>query len=186
MRSLHDFVAVYDNALPRDACEHLIKSFEDDRESQKASGRGVYPGLDESLWTERLLTQQEEPRLSQYFFSLVGDYYARFNARSRLTRDISPVRQMNELVIKRYRPGGEENFQVHFDSLGDRCNRYLVYLWYLNDVVEGGETWFPDLDLKVKPTAGRLLMFPPYWMFQHAGLPPKSGNKYIVSTYAVY
>ena len=85
-----------------------IKSFEDDRDGQKLSGRGVYPGLDESSWTERLLTQQEEPRLSEYFFSLVGDYYARYNSRSKLTRDISPVRQMNELVIKRYRPDGQE------------------------------------------------------------------------------
>ena len=88
--------------------------------------------------------------------------------------------------IKRYRPGGAERFQVHFDALGDKCNRYLVYIWYLNDVNRGGETHFPDLDLKIEARAGRLLMFPPYWLFQHAGLPPESGDKYIISTYAVY
>ena len=42
------------------------------------------------------------------------------------------------------------------------------------------------LDLKVEPRAGRLLMFPPYWMYQHAGLPPVSGNKYILSTYLMF
>ena len=34
--------------------------------------------------------------------------------------------------------------------------------------------------------AGRLLMFPPYWMYQHEGLPPVSGDKYIVSTYLLF
>jgi hypothetical protein len=29
-------------------------------------------------------------------------------------------------------------------------------------------------------------MFPPYWMFQHAGLPPRSNDKYIVSTYLMF
>jgi hypothetical protein len=26
-------------------------------------------------------------------------------------------------------------------------------------------------------------MFPPYWMYMHAALPPRSGDKYIISTY---
>lgn len=32
-------------------------------------------------------------------------------------------------------------------------------------------------------TPERLLIFPPYRMFLHAGLPPRSGDKYILSTY---
>jgi prolyl 4-hydroxylase len=29
-------------------------------------------------------------------------------------------------------------------------------------------------------------MFPPYWMYQHEGIPPLSGNKYIISTYLLF
>ena len=29
-------------------------------------------------------------------------------------------------------------------------------------------------------------MFPPYWMFQHAGRPPVGGDKYILSTYLMF
>lgn len=29
-------------------------------------------------------------------------------------------------------------------------------------------------------------MFPPYWMYQHEGLPPISGDKYILSTYLLF
>ena len=64
--------------------------------------------------------------------------------------------------------------------------RYLVFLWYLNDVADGGETVFVDIDMKVAPRAGRLLVFPPYWMYQHAGLPPVSNDKYIISTYLMF
>ena len=43
-----------------------------------------------------------------------------------------------------------------------------------------------NLDIKVAPRSGRLLMFPPYWMFLHAGLAPRSNDKYIVSTYLLF
>ena len=59
-------------------------------------------------------------------------------------------------------------------------------IWYLNDVETGGETNFPQLETSVRPQAGRLLVFPPYWMYQHEGLPPVSGDKYIVSSYLLF
>jgi hypothetical protein len=122
----------------------------------------------------------------QFFERQVVDYHARYNARLKLSRPISPVEKLTDFMMKRYRASANERFQIHFDSIRQHSNRYLVFLWYLNDVKRGGETWFPELDLKIEPQAGRLLIFPPYWMFQHAGLPPQSDDKYILSTYAVY
>ena len=29
-------------------------------------------------------------------------------------------------------------------------------------------------------------MFPPFWMYQHEGVPPVSGDKYILSTYLLF
>ena len=92
----------------------------------------------------------------------------------------------SELIIKRYRAGTEDNFQPHFDSLGPVCNRYMVFLWYLNDVEEGGETSFLDIGVDMRPKTGRLVMFPPYWMFQHAARPPISNDKYILSSYFLF
>ena len=88
--------------------------------------------------------------------------------------------------MKRYRPNSEEQFQLHFDAVNHLANRYLVVLWYLNDVAEGGETRFPHLGFSVQPKAGRLLVFPPYWMYQHEGTAPHSGEKYILSTYLLF
>ena len=61
----------------------------------------------------------------------------------------------------------------------------LINYWH-NDVERGGGTRFPKLDVEIAARAGRLLMFPPYWMYQHEGLPPESGDKYILSTYLLF
>ena len=61
-----------------------------------------------------------------------------------------------------------------------------MFLWYLNAVAEGGETEFVDLGIKSSAETGKLLMFPPYWMYRHAGCSPVSGPKYILSTYALW
>lgn len=186
MRNLNEFIQVFDDSLPRDMCTRMIESFGRLERFHETNGAGVRAGLEDSSWTELNVSRLGDRSLHEYFARLVAEYWDRYNRACRLTRPISPVRKISDLIIKRYDPGKSDRFQVHFDALGEVCNRYLVFLWYLNDVAEGGETRFPDVDAKVAPRAGRLVMFPPYWMFQHAGLPPASGEKYILSTYALY
>jgi prolyl 4-hydroxylase len=66
----------------------------------------------------------------------------------------------------------------------DTARRFLSFIFYLNDVEQGGETVFANL--RVKPEKGLLLMFPPMWMFPHRGDPPISNTKYILSVYLHY
>jgi len=58
-------------------------------------------------------------------------------------------------------------------------NRILAFIWYLNDVEVGGETEF--LNGKIKPEAGKLLLFPATWTYLHRGKMPISNDKYIVT-----
>jgi hypothetical protein len=78
----------------------------------------------------------------------------------------------------------EGKYVYHHDFSIDykkQKNRIITYLWYLNDVEEGGETDFPDINIKVKPEIGKLLLFPASWNFPHCGKMPISSNKYIVT-----
>lgn len=59
------------------------------------------------------------------------------------------------------------------------CNRLLVFILYLNDVEEGGETEFLYISKRVKPKAGRLILFPTSITHTHRGNPPISNTKYI-------
>lgn len=184
--ALGDYVRWYDDALPRPFCEQMIASFHSTAAQQVHRSRGWRAGLDASAWTELDITPLADVALKQFFYDQIGEYLARYNQDVRLAIPVPPTTLLDALRIKRYRPDTAEEFQLHFDSIGEVANRYMVFLWYLNDVEEGGETEFHGLDIKVCPRAGRLLMFPPYWMYQHAGRPPRSGDKYILSTYLLF
>lgn len=183
---LRHYVRWYDNALPAEMCRGLIRGFEQMREAQFPNGRGIRAGLEASKWTELNLSQFADSAMKGFFLSQIEHYRVRFNSDIGVTLPIPPSNLTSHLVIKRYSAANNESFQPHFDSMYDKCDRYLVFLWYLNDVAEGGETRFVDLGLDVQARQGRLLVFPPYWMYQHAGLPPLSNDKYILSTYLLF
>jgi hypothetical protein len=58
--------------------------------------------------------------------------------------------------------------------------RQITFIWYLNDVVDGGETEFWS-NFRIKPEAGKLVLFPAHWTFPHAGKMPISSDKYIIT-----
>lgn len=181
--NLKSYVQWFDAALPLPFCEKMIAGFDQMPQFQQANGRGHRAGLEGSAWTELNLTPHADPAFMGFFYAQIDRYLAEYNRRVPLSLPVPPRPDLEDLRMKRYRAGGDERFEPHFDSIDDKCRRYLVFLWYLNDVADGGETEFCDLGIKVQARAGRLLMFPPYWMFQHAGLVPVSNDKYIVSTY---
>ncbi|WP_159015503.1 2OG-Fe(II) oxygenase [Cognatiluteimonas profundi] len=185
MHALKDYIRVYDNALEDGFCANLVAGFEQMTELQRRNGRGIRPGLDNSAWTEMNIGTQADKAFLGFFLAQVDTYLARYNSEVPLTIPVPLRPKTDRLTLKRYHPQ-VEGFEPHFDSIDDYSSRYMVFLWYLNTVEEGGETEFCDLGIKVAPKAGRLLMFPPYWMFQHAGRPPISGDKYILSTYLMF
>jgi prolyl 4-hydroxylase len=183
---LSSYIKVYDEAFDSVFCQLMMRNFEALSRFQARNGRGIREGLEQSDWMELDITPFSDAGFQQLLQSKMRHYLDRYNNEVSLPLPIPESVKLDRLVIKRYVPNNNEQFQVHFDSLGPVANRYLVFLWYLNDVAEGGETNFPSLGMSVQPKQGRLLMFPPYWMFQHEGLPPISGEKFIFSTYYLF
>ena len=185
-RDLARYVQWFDHALDAAFCRRLIESFDELEHFQMRNDRGAINALPSSAWTELNVSKVADASFEALFRQQTLQYLDRYNERARMTLPIPPRNRLENLRIKRYLADQDDQFQPHFDALDYTCNRYMVFLWYLNDVAEGGETEFCDLDLRVDARAGRLLMFPPYWMYQHAGLPPRSGDKYIISTYLLF
>lgn len=185
-RDLTRFVRVYDDSLESGFCQRMVESFERLSTLHARNGRGHMRTLESSAWTELNVSRTGDASLERFFRERIATDLARYNRDLGLSLEVPLRTRMEELRIKRYSVSEGDQFQPHFDSLDYTSNRYLVFLWYLNDVSEGGETEFCDLDIKVSARAGRLLMFPPYWMFQHAGRPPRSNDKYILSTYLLF
>ena len=71
----------------------------------------------------------------------------------------------------------------HNDSLilvNENKKRIITYLWYLNNVDEGGETEFFGY-YKIKPQAGKIVLFPACWTYPHCSKTPISDDKYIIT-----
>jgi hypothetical protein len=59
--------------------------------------------------------------------------------------------------------------------------RHLVFMTYLNDVTDAGETEFFHQKIKVSPKKGLTLMWPADWTHFHRGIPSPTQDKYIMT-----
>ena len=100
----------------------------------------------------------------------LNDYQQRFNIKMDYREAINYVR---------YQPG--QHFNVHTDH-GFSYSCTVSSVVYINDDYEGGELWFPYLDLNVKFAAGDNVMFPSTFTYAHASRPVISGTKYVAVT----
>lgn len=108
-----------------------------------------------------------------------------------------PTECFEPSYLLHYAPG--EQFVEHVDYLdadkpglaadiAQRGQRVATFLVYLNDDYEGGETAFPRLNYKFKGRTGDAFVFAnvdpelkPDERTLHAGLPPTSGEKWLLS-----
>jgi hypothetical protein len=86
---------------------------------------------------------------------------------------------MEAINFVKYGPG--QHFSVHSDH-GFSYSCVVSSVMYLNDDYEGGELWFPYLDIKYKPEYGDIILFPSTYIYSHASLPVTSGIKYSAVT----
>lgn len=66
------------------------------------------------------------------------------------------------------------------------ASRHLVYMTYLNDINDGGETEFLYQNIKIKPRKGLTLVWPADWTFTHRGNFAPFEEKYIVTGWFNY
>lgn len=89
------------------------------------------------------------------------------------------MQYMEAINFVRYTPG--QHFNVHTDH-GFSYICTVSNVTYINDDYEGGELWFPYLDLTFTPKAGDSIFFPSTYLFAHASKPVTSGTKYSAVT----
>ena len=176
--TLADHVMVFSGALAPEHCQLLIQRFESspDLEVRQVADGYSFCQLD---------ITEHWPDKSQILVPLFLSYFNRYQLA--LNARFWPLSfSFEHLRMKRYLPNGRDFFPLHVDVMGQvAARRFITAFIYLN-APEGGETVFPSLDISVPPEPGKLLAFPPLWLFPHAGLAPKSIPKYILHTYLCY
>lgn len=65
-------------------------------------------------------------------------------------------------------------------------HRALLFMYYLNDVEEGGETDFYYQQRSLQPKAGQMVIAPAYFTHTHRGRVPVSNSKYILTSWILH
>ncbi len=74
-----------------------------------------------------------------------------------------------------------EEYKAHFDGSTETARSISVVI-YLNDDYEGGEIEFTNFNLKFKPKANTMIIFPSNFAYTHKAHPVTSGTKYAIAT----
>ena len=180
---MRNLIRVYDDVLPAEVCHDLIELFENNPDSHERFDLGR-PSFTQLNFSD---VQNLNPEIHQCLINKAQEYKNRYLKDTRTTH--FPVKvEMEKFHIKRYHNNDIDQFMEHVDVADyESARRCLAFFWYLNKVHRGGETIFPSFErFSVQPKLGRLLIFPPLWMFPHIGSKPLSGPKYIVGSYLHY
>lgn len=133
-------------------------------------------------------------------FNLVENELVHFLLQEKMSAACGqPVQHMEATAILNYKPG--EQITNHYDfvdpdlpnheeEIRENGQRVITFLVYLNDDYAGGETAFPDLGIEHKGGRGEGLYFvnalpdgSADTRTLHAGKPPVTGEKWIVSQF---
>ena len=169
-------VVVLGNMLSHEECDELIRLSMD---RMKRSKIGATREVNEQRTSSGTFIEESENAI-----------VARVEKRISAVMNI-PIEHGEGLQILQYTPGQE--YKAHFDffsstSKAANNNRISTLVMYLNDVEEGGETFFPNLNFTVMPKKGMAVYFEYFYNDQtlneltlHAGAPVITGEKWVAT-----
>ena len=171
-----------------------------------------YPGFLDDATCDRLIAMIDAHRRPSTLLSDRNDQGFRTSDSCDMDRYAPDVRPTDERIAdllgiahdhgetmqgQRYAPG--QQFRAHHDyfhetesywerMLREGGQRTWTAMIYLNDVEEGGATWFPQAGIRVAPKRGLLLTWnnmnpdgSPNQKTIHEGMPVVAGVKYIIT-----
>ena len=192
--NMDNYIKVYDDVIDEVSCKELIDKFEASHESYQTVH---HEDKENAISFEQinLLELEEWKSVQNGLLEVFQDYIVHYKLDCNVYDKMWPEKYGYEAVrMKRYLNNDYDRFDPHVDVLNyETSRRFLAFFIYLNDVDNGGETEFLNINkpgtyipYKVTPKRGRLLMFPPTWQYYHAGRKPISNKKYIIHSYCHY
>ena len=168
-----NYIKVYDNIISPNHCNKIIEIFEQNAQYHESHDTEGYKFTQLNLRSNRVLSNLENAFLG----TLVPIYHDYFEQTG--MKKFVEFGRYEEIRIKKYIKGSGDEFKEHVDVVNhDTARRFCIAILYLND--NDGFTEFPNSGIIVEPKAGRVVVFPPFWMFPHRGASPTDSDKYIM------
>ena len=180
-----DFIGSYSNFIDSSLCNNIIGTFNyfqdigavfcsGEQFSNTCAGRFDWA-------TDLKEMQYSMPDLPQdYFNEQLGYAWNEYSTIFGNLKSHAAVYSLSQKVQKTPTGGGYHVWHDENTSSGS-SNRLAVWMLYLNDDFEGGETEFLYYKKRIKPERGKLLIWPAGYTHTHRGNMVLSGNKYVVT-----
>lgn len=169
MATLCDFIEIKDNSLEPHICEQLISLFEEKSSTEIFNLTDSINSSSEINEVHQKLLKIVINTRNEYYEYFCGDIFPEFHA-------------FEKFNILKILPDSVPTTKVDVSSYQD-ARRFLCFTWFLNNN-NGGQVEF--LDLTIQPQQGKLLVYPPFWMYPHKNNPPVETPQYILTTYLHY
>ena len=171
-------------------CDEIIAYYERNQQKQKqgrtASGINLATKnrRDITLSPKELMLPKNE--LFKKYFENLFECYKDYNLQWPFLSGIVNHLDIGIFNIGKYEPG--QHFQkIHCERCSlSTLHRLFAFMTYLNDVEDGGSTYFNHYDLDIKPTKGLTLIWPAEWTHSHKGNVLKTGVKYIITGWLTF
>ena len=189
LNKLNNFIGGW--YISKEVCRDLIKYYE--QSSDKSDGMVAFNGISvvnksiKSSTDVNISINYKDTKILNYYKELdkVCEEYKKKYKYS--DEDQSEWGLTEDWILQKYNPT-EGYFRRHYEKSGGGkyVNRHLVFMTYLNDVDDGGETEFYYQKLKVKPEIGLTLIWGSDWTFTHNGVTSPTETKYIATGWFSY
>ena len=187
-----NFITVIDDAFPEDFCDELIWFYERANSAGVTYTRKQHENAastfkkDTSFNVDFIdLTISRTWEIYSGANSIINNHFNTYFDQY----DVQCSMIVQGIKIQKTNPS--EGYHIwHPDGGGDPTGhgskRAATFIYYLNDIEEGGETEFLYQKERVKPVKGRGVWFPACYTHLHRGNPPLSNTKYILTGWLEY
>lgn len=182
---MEEFIYIKENSLSQDICNKLIEYYITSNKDNvleipmmfnlKISNKDIMFDIRETIKYE--LETNLSIYTNQFYECLFNGESLKSNV---LISDIF-VNNFSDLIDKdSYHFDNVLNEESLKDYSMPRMCRILKFIWYLNDVENGGETEFFG-KYKINPQIGKLVIFPTEWFIPYCEKTSSVNNKYTIS-----
>jgi len=173
------FIKIYENALTTELCDEIMEKFDKSDIYDGVTAGGITPAIKKTKDFHLSHGKLEDwKHIDDALYKSLTTHLQYYYNETKLR----PMQTFEDTGFQIQRYIKNDGFYVMHDDSSRESDKYrvLTFLWYLNDVTEGGETNFYNR-IMVKPKKGQLVFFPATWNYEHMGCMPISNNKYIVT-----
>jgi len=174
---------IYQFNIDKSICNELIKHHTDSGEKYPGyvTGGIINKDLKDSI-DLNIHPDTELIFVKKYFKELEKGLHQYLDLHNILKENVS-LETKQPFIIQHYQPkGGFKNW--HYERSNSKepmISRTLVFMTYLNDVTDQGETEWYYQKLKIKPKKGLSVIWPADWTHTHRGIPSPTEEKYIAT-----